>query len=195
MLALGYILFGDWPDHWTLVGSAIVISSGLYLIYRERARKALDVRQERIATVRRSHCWNGPDGRHDNGTAIRRVDFPQSEIALQRKRNFRGSIMTKADVLMTGPMQSIVSETLARQPVRSTGCGKPPTARRFSARSGLASAASPPAPATAGPMAALFDRLPKLEILASFGVGYDNVDVAEAARRGHRRHQHARRAQ
>jgi drug/metabolite transporter (DMT)-like permease len=39
MLALGYILFGDWPDRWTLVGSAIVISSGLYLIYRERARR------------------------------------------------------------------------------------------------------------------------------------------------------------
>jgi len=30
----------------------------------------------------------------------------------------------------------------------------------------------------------LFDRLPKLEIVASFGVGYDNVDVAEASRRG-----------
>jgi lactate dehydrogenase-like 2-hydroxyacid dehydrogenase len=32
--------------------------------------------------------------------------------------------------------------------------------------------------------AALFDRLPALEIVASFGVGYDNVDVVEAARRG-----------
>jgi lactate dehydrogenase-like 2-hydroxyacid dehydrogenase len=32
--------------------------------------------------------------------------------------------------------------------------------------------------------AALFDRLPKLEIVASMGVGYDNVDAAEAARRG-----------
>jgi drug/metabolite transporter (DMT)-like permease len=39
MLALGYVLFGDWPDHWTLAGSSIVIASGLYLIYRERARK------------------------------------------------------------------------------------------------------------------------------------------------------------
>jgi drug/metabolite transporter (DMT)-like permease len=40
MLALGYILFGDWPDRVTLVGSAIVIASGLYLISREHARKA-----------------------------------------------------------------------------------------------------------------------------------------------------------
>ncbi|BAU93478.1 D-isomer specific 2-hydroxyacid dehydrogenase NAD-binding subunit [Methylorubrum populi] len=32
--------------------------------------------------------------------------------------------------------------------------------------------------------AALFDRLPRLEIVASFGVGYDTIDAAEAARRG-----------
>jgi drug/metabolite transporter (DMT)-like permease len=38
MLALGYVLFGDWPDHWTLLGSAIVIASGLYLLCRERVR-------------------------------------------------------------------------------------------------------------------------------------------------------------
>ena len=30
----------------------------------------------------------------------------------------------------------------------------------------------------------LFDRLPNLEIVASFGVGYDHIDAAEAARRG-----------
>ena len=39
MLALGYFLFGDWPDPWTLVGSGIVIASGLYLLYRERVRQ------------------------------------------------------------------------------------------------------------------------------------------------------------
>ncbi len=31
---------------------------------------------------------------------------------------------------------------------------------------------------------ALFDALPKLEMIANFGVGYDNVDAAEAGRRG-----------
>ena len=38
MLALGYILFGDWPDAWTFVGAGIVIASGLYLLYRERVK-------------------------------------------------------------------------------------------------------------------------------------------------------------
>jgi lactate dehydrogenase-like 2-hydroxyacid dehydrogenase len=32
--------------------------------------------------------------------------------------------------------------------------------------------------------AALFDALPKLQIISSFGVGYDHVDAAEAGRRG-----------
>ncbi|GJE27997.1 2-ketogluconate reductase [Methylobacterium organophilum] len=32
--------------------------------------------------------------------------------------------------------------------------------------------------------AALLDRLPRLEIVSSFGVGYETIDVAEAARRG-----------
>ncbi|WP_246505187.1 2-hydroxyacid dehydrogenase [Microvirga antarctica] len=32
--------------------------------------------------------------------------------------------------------------------------------------------------------AALFERVPNLEIVSTFGVGYDNVDVADAARRG-----------
>ena len=36
----------------------------------------------------------------------------------------------------------------------------------------------------AGVDAALMDRLPKLELIANFGVGYDTVDAAEAHRRG-----------
>jgi drug/metabolite transporter (DMT)-like permease len=39
MLALGYIVFGDWPDAWTFLGAGIVIASGMYLLYRERARQ------------------------------------------------------------------------------------------------------------------------------------------------------------
>ena len=35
---LGYFVFGDLPDHWTWVGSAVIISSGLYIGYRERVR-------------------------------------------------------------------------------------------------------------------------------------------------------------
>ena len=31
-----YLVFGDVPDHWTILGSAVVIASGLYLVHRER---------------------------------------------------------------------------------------------------------------------------------------------------------------
>lgn len=40
MVALGYIVFGDVPDQWTLVGSAIIVASGLYLVHRERVQGA-----------------------------------------------------------------------------------------------------------------------------------------------------------
>jgi drug/metabolite transporter (DMT)-like permease len=36
VICAGYFVFGDLPNRWTLVGSAIVIASGLYLLYRER---------------------------------------------------------------------------------------------------------------------------------------------------------------
>jgi len=39
MLLLGYIVFGDLPDRWTMIGAGVVISSGLYLLYRERSRR------------------------------------------------------------------------------------------------------------------------------------------------------------
>jgi len=35
---LGFVIFGDLPDRWTLLGSAIVVSSGLYLLHRERVQ-------------------------------------------------------------------------------------------------------------------------------------------------------------
>ncbi len=40
MLVLGWLVFDQWPDHWTLTGGMIVVSSGLYLLYRERVRGA-----------------------------------------------------------------------------------------------------------------------------------------------------------
>jgi drug/metabolite transporter (DMT)-like permease len=33
---LGYVLFGDFPDGWTIAGVVIIISSGLYIIQWER---------------------------------------------------------------------------------------------------------------------------------------------------------------
>jgi drug/metabolite transporter (DMT)-like permease len=38
VVALGYVVFGDLPNRWTLAGAAIVITSGLYLLHRERVR-------------------------------------------------------------------------------------------------------------------------------------------------------------
>lgn len=40
MVALGWLVFDQIPDGYTLTGAAIVISSGLYLLYRERVRAA-----------------------------------------------------------------------------------------------------------------------------------------------------------
>jgi drug/metabolite transporter (DMT)-like permease len=40
MILLGYIFFDDLPNAWTLSGAAIVIASGLYLLYREQKVKA-----------------------------------------------------------------------------------------------------------------------------------------------------------
>lgn len=34
----GFLVFGDLPDEWTLVGAAIIIASGLYTAHRERVR-------------------------------------------------------------------------------------------------------------------------------------------------------------
>ena len=35
MIALGYLVFSDLPDLWTLIGAGIIISSGLYIVHRE----------------------------------------------------------------------------------------------------------------------------------------------------------------
>jgi len=40
----GFVIFGDLPDLWTLVGAAIIASGGLYILHRERIKRvgALD---------------------------------------------------------------------------------------------------------------------------------------------------------
>lgn len=35
-VALGYFVFGDFPDFWTWVGTAVILGSGLYVFHRER---------------------------------------------------------------------------------------------------------------------------------------------------------------
>ena len=34
-LLLGYLVFGDVPDTWMLLGGAVIVASGLYVFYRE----------------------------------------------------------------------------------------------------------------------------------------------------------------
>ncbi len=36
MVALGYFVFGDVPDRWTLLGSGIVVISSIYFILTDR---------------------------------------------------------------------------------------------------------------------------------------------------------------
>lgn len=36
-LLLGWFLFGDWPDSQTMLGAGIVVATGLFTLYRERA--------------------------------------------------------------------------------------------------------------------------------------------------------------
>ena len=38
-VTLGYVLFDNLPDRWTLLGAAIVVASGLYTLYRESVRR------------------------------------------------------------------------------------------------------------------------------------------------------------
>ncbi len=37
--AFGFIMFGDLPDRWTILGSAIIVASGIYLVHREHASR------------------------------------------------------------------------------------------------------------------------------------------------------------
>ena len=34
-LILGWLVFGEWPDNWTLLGAAIVVGTGAFTLYRE----------------------------------------------------------------------------------------------------------------------------------------------------------------
>jgi drug/metabolite transporter (DMT)-like permease len=39
-VGIGYLVFGNLPDRWTFLGAAIIVTSGLYIWYRERVRAA-----------------------------------------------------------------------------------------------------------------------------------------------------------
>jgi drug/metabolite transporter (DMT)-like permease len=37
-IVLGYVVFGDIPDPFTLLGGAVIISAGLYIFWREQVQ-------------------------------------------------------------------------------------------------------------------------------------------------------------
>ncbi|MBJ6126437.1 2-hydroxyacid dehydrogenase [Microvirga splendida] len=91
--------------------------------------------------------------------------------------------MSRTDILMTAPMMPIVIDTLEKactlhrlweQPDQEAFLKEVGPRIRGVATSTLYGRLE----------ASLFDNLPNVEIVSSFGVGYDNVDAAEAARRG-----------
>jgi S-adenosylmethionine uptake transporter len=43
-LVLGYLVFSEWPDRLTLIGSVIVVATGLYTLYRERQLRKTTVK-------------------------------------------------------------------------------------------------------------------------------------------------------
>lgn len=47
-LILGFFVFGEWPDVWTMVGAGIVVGTGLFTLYRERATATKPVQGLRI---------------------------------------------------------------------------------------------------------------------------------------------------
>ena len=90
--------------------------------------------------------------------------------------------MSRTDILMTAPMMPIVIETLE----------KASTLHRLWEQADKDAFLKEVGPRIRGVAtstlfgrvdATLLDRLPNAEIISSFGVGYDNVDAAEAAKR------------
>jgi drug/metabolite transporter (DMT)-like permease len=54
MILSGWIIFNQFPDRWTLLGAAIIVASGLYIIHREhrlrlRSHASLDAEAEELA--------------------------------------------------------------------------------------------------------------------------------------------------
>jgi drug/metabolite transporter (DMT)-like permease len=45
--AAGYLVFGDFPDGMTWLGIAVILASGLYVVYRERSRAPASIEPTR----------------------------------------------------------------------------------------------------------------------------------------------------
>ena len=91
--------------------------------------------------------------------------------------------MERPDILMTAPMSPGVIEALDRT-FTLHRLWLQPDQGRFLQEVGPRIRAVATSTLYGRVTASLLDRLPALEIIASFGVGYDNIDADDAARRG-----------
>ncbi|WP_281262248.1 DMT family transporter [Acuticoccus kandeliae] len=48
MIMFGYVIFGDTPDKWTVVGTMVIAGAGLYILHRERVRGQTVVRDPAV---------------------------------------------------------------------------------------------------------------------------------------------------
>ena len=48
-VALGFLVFGDAPDAFTLTGAAIIVAAGLYILWREQIVRRDPVLAEPVA--------------------------------------------------------------------------------------------------------------------------------------------------
>src|SRR6202048_908376 len=87
----------------------------------------------------------------------------------------------KRDVLLIGPSKPAVERGLAGFTVHSLAAAKNREAFFESIGHVRAMAVAVPVERINDPLLA---RLPRLQIIASFGVGYDHIDATAAARRG-----------
>ena len=87
----------------------------------------------------------------------------------------------KSEVLLIGPAKPVIVKGFAALTLRSLSAAADRDAFLASVGQVRAMAVSAPVERIDG---ALLARLPQLEIIASFGVGYDHVDAAAAAKRG-----------
>lgn len=53
-ILLGFVVFGDIPDGWTIFGSLIIVGSGVYTFYRERRVNAAGNAKEQAKTAERT---------------------------------------------------------------------------------------------------------------------------------------------
>ena len=91
--------------------------------------------------------------------------------------------MARADVLVTGPMASFVVDQLGER-FSVHRLWEAPDRDDFLKEVGPRIRGIATSPGHGRIDSALLDHLPSLEIISSFGVGYDHIDAAEAARRG-----------